>query len=71
MIVQIKPMKFIEFFDEIEQKIRFKIRVEILMKIFFIRNVPNNIPWPLKVFPVATVMMFPFKNHEMFMGFLT
>ena len=36
------------------------------MKIFFIRNVPNNIPWSLKVFPVMSVTMFPrkpIKNH--------
>ena len=39
------------------------------MKMFFIRNVPNNIPWSLKVFPVMTVMMFPFKNHEKIMFF--
>ena len=32
------------------------------MKIFFIRNVPNNIPWPLKVFSVMPVMMFPLKT---------
>ena len=43
MIVQIKPMKIIEFLDEIMQKLWFKIGVGTLMKIFFIRNVINNI----------------------------
>ena len=71
MIVQIKPMKIIEFLDDIMQNLWFKIGVGKLMKIFFIRNVPNNIPWSLKVFPVMTVMMFPFKNHEKIMLFLT
>ena len=64
MRVQIKPMKSIGFFDEIMQKICFKIGVGKSMKIFFIRNVPNNIPWPLKVLPVMPVTMFPFKNHK-------
>ena len=31
------------------------------MKIFFMRNVPNNIPWSLKVFPVMPVTIFPRK----------
>ena len=31
------------------------------MKIFFIRNVENNIPWPLKVLPVMPVTIFPRK----------
>ena len=59
-----KTMKIIELFDEIMQKLWLKIGVGNLMKIFFIRNAPNNISWSLKVFPVMTVMMFPFKNHE-------
>ena len=71
MIVLIKPMKNIGFFDEIMQKICFKIGVGKSMKIFFIRNVPNNIPCPLNVFPVMTVMMFLLKNHEKIMLFLT
>ena len=53
-------MKIIAFFDEIMQKIWFKIGVGNSMKIFFIRNAPNTIPWSLKVFPGMTVMMFPF-----------
>ena len=44
MIVQIIPMKIIEIFDEIMQKLWFKIGVGKSMKIFFIRNVPNIIP---------------------------
>ena len=31
------------------------------MKIFFMRNVPNNIPWSPKVFPVMSVTIFPRK----------
>ena len=54
-----KTMKIIEFFDEIMQKICFKIGVGKSMKIFFIRNVPNIIPWPLKVLPAMLVTMFP------------
>ena len=54
-------MKIIGFFDEIEQKIWFKIGVGKSMKIFFIRNVPNNIPWSLEVFPVMPVTIFPRK----------
>ena len=34
------------------------------MKIFFIRNVPNNIPWSLKVFPVMPVTIFPRKTMK-------
>ena len=34
------------------------------MKIFFIRNVPNNIPWPLKVLPVMPVTIFPRKTMK-------
>ena len=41
------------------------------MKIFFIRNVPNNIPRSLNVFSVTPVTMFPLKNHQNFMLFLT
>ena len=48
---QTKPMKSIGFFDEIMQKIQFKIWVGKMTKIFFIRNAPNNIAWSLKVFP--------------------
>ena len=33
-----------------------------LMKIFFIRNVPNNIPWLLKVSPVMPETIFPRKT---------
>ena len=51
-------------FDEMMQKIWFKIGVGNLMKIFFIRNVPNNIPWSLKVFPVMSVMIFPRKTIQ-------
>ena len=40
-----------ENFTEIMQKIQFKIGVGKMMKIFFIRNAPNSIVWPLKVFP--------------------
>ena len=36
-----------------QAKTWFKIRVGKLMKIFVIRNVPNNIPWSLKVSPVT------------------
>ena len=53
-----------EIFNEIEQKIWFKIGVGILMKIFFIRNVPNNIPWSLKMFPVMYVTIFPRKTMK-------
>ena len=59
-----KTMKIIEFFDEIMQKLWFKIGVGKLMKIFFIRNVPNNIPWSLKVFPVMPVTIFPRKTMK-------
>ena len=62
MIAQIKPMKIIEFFDKIMQKICFKIGVGKSMKIFFIRNVPNNIPWSLKVFSAMPVTIFPRKT---------
>ena len=64
MIVQIKHMKIVEFFDEIMQKIWFKIGVGKSMKIFFIRNVPNNIPWSLKVFPMMPVTIFPRKTMK-------
>ena len=63
-------MKISAFFDEIMQKIWFKIGVGKLMKIFFIRNVPNNIPWSLKMFPVMSVTIFPrktVKKHDFFM----
>ena len=33
-----------------------------MMKIFFIRNVPNNIPLSLKVFPVMPLAIFPRKT---------
>ena len=33
-----------------------------MMKIFFIRNAPNNVPWSLKVFPVMPVTIFPRKT---------
>ena len=59
------PTKFAskkhEIFHQIEQKICFKIGVGKSMKIFFIRNVKNNIPWPLKVLPVMPVTIFPRK----------
>ena len=54
-------MKIIGFFDEIMQKLWFRIGVGNLKKIFFIRNVPNIIPWSLKVFPVMPVTIFPRK----------
>ena len=47
-----------------QQKICFKIGVGKSMKIFFIRNVPNNIPWSLKVFPVMPVTIFPRKTMK-------
>ena len=62
MVVQAKPMKISAFFDEIMQKIWFKIGVGKLMKIFFMRNVPNNILWPLKVSPVMPETIFPRKT---------
>ena len=34
------------------------------MKIFFVRNVPNNIPWLLKVFPMMPVTIFPRKTMK-------
>ena len=46
------------------QKLWFKIEVGKLMKIFFIRNVLNNIPWSLKVFPVMPVTIFPRKTMK-------
>ena len=55
-------MKPIGFFDEIMQKRWFKIRVGKLMKIFFIRNVVNNIALSLKKFPVMPLVTFPRKN---------
>ena len=57
-------MKIIEFFDEIMQKIWFKIGVGKSMKMFFIRNVPNNIPCPLEVLPVMPVTIFPRKTMK-------
>ena len=48
-------------FNEIEQKTWFKIGVGKVMKIIFIRNVPNNIPWSLKVSPVTLETIFPRK----------
>ena len=53
-----------ENFNEIEQKTWFKIRVGILMKIFSIRNVPNSIPWSLKVFPMTSVTVIPPKTMK-------
>ena len=43
------------------------------MKIFFMRNVPNNIPWSLKVCPVTSETLFPRKtmNFSCFSCFLT
>ena len=40
------------------------------MKIFFIRNVPNKIPWALKVFPVMPMMIFPRKTMKISCFFL-
>ena len=57
MALQTKTMKIIGFFDEIEQKIWFKLGVGKLMKIFFMRNVPNNISWSLGVFAVSSEMI--------------
>ena len=57
-------------FDEIMQKVCFKIGVGKSMKIFFIRNAPNNIAWPQKVLSVMPVTMFPrktMKNSRLFM----
>ena len=34
------------------------------MKIFFIINVPSNIPWSLKMFPVMYVTIFPRKTMK-------
>ena len=34
------------------------------MKIFFIRNVPNNLPWSLEMFPVMPVTIFPRKTMK-------
>ena len=62
MTVQRKHMKMIEFFDEIMQKIWFKIGVGKSMKIFFIRNVSNNISWALRVFAVTSETIFPQKT---------
>ena len=59
IVVQTKPMKIIAFFDEIMKKWWFKIGVGNLMKIFFIRNVTNNIPLTLKMFPVMPLATFP------------
>ena len=53
------------------QKICFKIGVAKSMKIFFIRNVPNNIPWPRKVFPVMLVTIFPRKIMKFSCFFLS
>ena len=36
------------------------------MKIFFIRNVPNEIPWSLKVFPVMPVTILPRKTMKIY-----
>ena len=55
-------MKPIGFFDEIMQKRWFKIRVGKLMKIFFIRNVVNNIALSLKKLPVMPLSTFPRKT---------
>ena len=62
VVVKTKPMKIIGFFDEIMSKTWFKMRVGKLMKIFFIRNVPNNIPLPLKMFPVMPLAPLPRKS---------
>ena len=40
------------------------------MKIFFIRNVPNNIPYSLKVFPVTPATIFPRKTMKISCFFL-
>ena len=64
MIVQIIPMKIIGIFDEIMQKLWFKIGVGKSMKIFFIRNVPNNITLSLEVFLVMPVTIFPRKTMK-------
>ena len=62
-------MKIIAFFDEIEQKIWFKIGVGKLMKIFFMRNVPNNISWSLGVLAVTSEMISPRKPWKKFHDF--
>ena len=59
-----------EIFNEIMQKLWFKIGVRKSMKIFFIRNVPNNIPWSLKVFSGMPVTIFPRKPMKKSFFFL-
>ena len=49
------------FFNWMLLKICFETGVGKSTKMFFIRNVPDSIPWPLKVFPVMPVMKFPRK----------
>ena len=59
-----------ENFNVFEQKTWLKIGVGNLMKIFFIRNVPNNSPWSLKMSPVMHATIFPrktMKNSRFFM----
>ena len=51
-----------ENFNEIEQNTWFKIGVGKSMKIFFMTNAPNNIPWPPKVSPVMFETIFPRKT---------
>ena len=50
------------FFDEIEQKSWSKIGVGKLIKIFFMRNAPNNILWSVKVSPMMPETIFPRKT---------
>ena len=61
-----------ENFNVFEQKTWLKIGVGNLMKIFFIRNAPNNSSWSLKMSPVMHATIFPrktMKNSRFFMFF--
>ena len=56
--------KLHEIFTQNEQKIYFKLGVGKSMKIFFIRNVLNIIPWPLTVVPGMPLTVFLEKNMK-------
>ena len=73
MVVQTKPYENQWHFDEIRQKLLFKIGVGNLIKIFSIRNAPNNIPWSLKVSLLMPDAIFPPKTmiFSWFLCFLT
>ena len=73
MPVQTKPMKIIGFFNEIQQKIWFKIGVGNLTKIFFLRIAIWQLSWPLRVSAVTSETLFPrktmkFSCFSMFVG---